>query len=430
MRSIQAVGFFLAMLCSTSPAGAAHFGPYPVPATQVWPGSGTATPDLPFSSTFGPRQKSSEQSRYDWHRGADIPLACYTPLHAIAAGVVRMSGDYAQYSDRVVQVCHPKPGFDNSVCGADADHNGVFDDVNGDGIVDGAASANAYYATYIHAAEATLAPGTVVAQGDIVAKSGESGIGYTGVCQQDGPPQVGGFDHLHFEIRDGGVTQKSCVHPLLALPYPDAGPPAVAISNVDASDPMHPVVTLTATTPPQETDLESVEIIVYDRSTGTPVEASRRLVDLMEWTFLYSADVATLDTAPAYDGVYDDPLVFGSDAGVTIAPAEYHAYSVEYSIDFTFTSLTGAANASALAIVARATDVRGNQAQTTRSLAARGDVNGDGLVSPPDVFYLVAYLFAAGPGPVGDADVNADGTIGTLDIFYLSNFLFANGPLP
>lgn len=428
-RSVACVAG-LVFLVATCVLSASQPGPYPMPEAQVWPASGTATPDMPVSSTFGPRQKSSEQSRYDWHRGVDIPLPCDTPLRAIAAGVVRMSGDYpGRYSDRVVQVCHPKPGFGLSVCGADANDDGLMDDLDGDGIVDGATSVDAYYATYIHAAEATLAPGTVVAQGGVVAKSGESLIGYTGVCQQDGPQQVAGFDHLHFEIRDGGVLQMHCVHPLFALPYPDSGPPAVEISGVDSTDPSNPVVTLTVTTPPSETDLRSVEIIVYDRSTGTAVETSRHLVDLMEWTYLYSADVATLDTAPDYDGVYD-AAVFGADAGVTIQPAEYHAYSAEYSIDVTFTSLTGAASAPSLAFVARASDVRGNAAQTTKSLAPRGDVNGDGFVSPPDVFYLVTHLFAAGPGPVGDGDVNGDTVVDVADVFFLTNFLFANGPMP
>lgn len=431
MRLRLAVGWFLAIVCAMpAPVSASHFGPYPAPDTQVWPGSGTATPDLPFSSTFGPRQKSSEQSRYDWHRGADIPLPCYTPLHAIAAGVVRMSGDYAQYSDRVVQVCHPKPGFGLGVCGTDSNGDGLMDDLNGDGIVDGAASANAYYTTYIHVAQATLPPGTIVTQGQIVAQSGESLIGYTGVCHPDDQPSPGGFDHLHFEIRDGGVTQKSCVHPLLVLPYPDAGPPAVTIASVDAADPMHPIVKVTVTTTPMETDLESVEVIVYDRSTGTPVEVDRHLVDLMEWTYLYSADVATLDTAPAYDGVYDDPVVFGTDSGVTMQPAEYHAYSAEYSIDFTFTSLSGAATAPALAIVARATDVRGNTVQTTKNLAPRGDVNGDGSVTVGDVFYLINYLFANGGAPLGPGDANGDNAVSVGDVFFLINYLFANGPAP
>lgn len=115
---------------------------------------------------------------------------------------------------------------------------------------------------------------------------------------------------------------------------------------------------------------------------------------------------------------------------MTIAPAEYHAYSSEYSIDFTFSNLSGAATAPALSFLARATDVRGNVSQTVKSAAARGDVNGDGAVSPADIFYLVAYLFAAGPGPIGEGDVNSDSSINTLDVFYLSNFLFANGAAP
>jgi mucin-19 len=60
----------------------------------------------------------------------------------------------------------------------------------------------------------------------------------------------------------------------------------------------------------------------------------------------------------------------------------------------------------------------------------KGDANGDGLVTVGDVFYLINYLFAGGPAPLGPADVNGDGQVTVGDVFYLINYLFAGGPAP
>ena len=60
----------------------------------------------------------------------------------------------------------------------------------------------------------------------------------------------------------------------------------------------------------------------------------------------------------------------------------------------------------------------------------RGDANGDGTISVGDVFYLINFLFAGGPAPIGPADANGDGQVTVGDIFYLINHLFAGGPPP
>ncbi len=59
-----------------------------------------------------------------------------------------------------------------------------------------------------------------------------------------------------------------------------------------------------------------------------------------------------------------------------------------------------------------------------------GDANGDGNVTVADVFYMINFLFAGGPAPVGPADVNGDGQVTVADVFYLINYLFAGGPAP
>ncbi len=63
------------------------------------------------------------------------------------------------------------------------------------------------------------------------------------------------------------------------------------------------------------------------------------------------------------------------------------------------------------------------------------DANGDNVVDPSDIFYLIKYLFDHGPAPAGAAgmlsgDANNDGVVDPADIFYLINYLFLGGPAP
>ncbi|HEX2832464.1 MAG TPA: IPT/TIG domain-containing protein, partial [Thermoanaerobaculia bacterium] len=64
------------------------------------------------------------------------------------------------------------------------------------------------------------------------------------------------------------------------------------------------------------------------------------------------------------------------------------------------------------------------------------DANGDSMIDPSDIFYLINYLFLGGPAPAGAAgpvlsgDANGDGHVDPADIFYLVFYLFAGGPAP
>jgi hypothetical protein len=75
-------------------------------------------------------------------------------------------------------------------------------------------------------------------------------------------------------------------------------------------------------------------------------------------------------------------------------------------------------------------------ANVTVSPTHKFDPNGDGVVDPADIFYLVNYLFLNGPapqgwaGPVGSGDANQDGVVDPADIFFTVNYLFLNGPAP
>jgi predicted extracellular nuclease len=63
------------------------------------------------------------------------------------------------------------------------------------------------------------------------------------------------------------------------------------------------------------------------------------------------------------------------------------------------------------------------------------DPNGDHLVNPSDIFYLVNFLFLGGPPPAGAAgmdsgDANNDGVVDPSDIFYVVSYLYLHGPAP
>jgi hypothetical protein len=61
-----------------------------------------------------------------------------------------------------------------------------------------------------------------------------------------------------------------------------------------------------------------------------------------------------------------------------------------------------------------------------------GDANGNGMVEPRDVVYLISYLFRDNPppDPYEAGDTNCDGVVNPSDVIYLINYLFRNGPPP
>ena len=64
--------------------------------------------------------------------------------------------------------------------------------------------------------------------------------------------------------------------------------------------------------------------------------------------------------------------------------------------------------------------------------AIPGDANGDWVVDPGDIVYLLNYLFRGGgaPVPLEAGDCNGDGEVGPGDVVYLLNYLFRDGPPP
>jgi outer membrane protein assembly factor BamB len=61
-----------------------------------------------------------------------------------------------------------------------------------------------------------------------------------------------------------------------------------------------------------------------------------------------------------------------------------------------------------------------------------GDANGDGIIDPADVVYMINYFFRNGfpPDPLASGDANCDGVVDPGDIVYLLNYLFRGWPPP
>ena len=169
-------------------------------------------------------------------------------------------------------------------------------------------------------------------------------IGYSGTSQS-------GFAHLHFEIRDGGIHQKHCIHPLLVLPYEDAGPPGLTITHVSTKSPARPRVGVTVTTRSREVDLNRVEVCIYGKRHGRTLY--HRAYNMIQWNRQF-----TPGRSPHI--FLDDPAY----NGVEVQPAPFNASSQVYRVDFSF-FLQEPGRGSDNVVKARAEDVRGNVAEAS-----------------------------------------------------------------
>jgi hypothetical protein len=126
----------------------------------------------------------------------------------------------------------------------------------------------------------------------------------------------------------------------------------------------------------------------------------------------------------------------GFQAGATATFGGSAATGVTVVNATTITAVTPAHAAGAVSVTVTNTD-------TSNATLVNGytynpqqfDANGDGVIDPSDIFYLVNYLFSGGPAPAGAAgllsgDANGDHVVDPADIFYVVNYLFLGGPAP
>lgn len=266
-------------------------------ADFMWPISASIQPDYPLNSTFGPRLKLSEEGRYDFHRGIDIPVAMETVVCATADGEIFRAGDYPHYSDRIVVIRH---------------------DIDG----------QRYHTYYAHLHSVMVKEGDKVKRGQPVALSGKS---------------ASGFPHLHMEIRRGSNYQKNSLHPLSFLAYPDQGGPTIAIESLSRNKPESTSAKVYVELPPDQLDLVRVEIILMSTTNGE--EIARHDFDMETWNQEF--DRKDMDN--------------GSFNGVVVTPARFNRKSKVYRIDFDFNDLDTSGFEGDIKATAVATDARGNQ---------------------------------------------------------------------
>ncbi len=254
--------------------------------TPLWPTCSHWSPAQ--SSPFGPRQKASEDYRYDWHRGVDIPQAEGSPVYAIEDGMVRIAGSDPGYSDPLVQLRH-------------------------------GSSAPYRYSNYMHMATVAVAPGDLVTAGDLLGTSGHSDSG---------------FEHLHFEIRDGGLYQEYNRNPWGYLPYTDTTPALPTLLGIN-QDMGGKIVSLEGDTPADELDLDGVELY-----WGQPITLS-----------FEALNASLTHTDPAYPDGLDTPLVhLEGGVDVCIQPDAFNTASSVARYTFTFFGLDPAVSSGSAAL--------------------------------------------------------------------------------
>jgi parallel beta-helix repeat protein len=273
---------------------------------KIWPYC--TTEPTPLSSPFGPRLMASQDYRYDFHRGVDLPAPLETPFYAITDGVVTKVVTDPVFLDGTIRIKHT--------------------------------DSETYYSHYRHVAQSLVITGQVVHTGTLIGSTGQS---------------ASGFAHLHFEIRDEpGGYEKYSVNPFGRMSYAATNDYEIEISGVyvDPTDPVSPTtVLLTVTGPRQELDLNRFTV---------SIDGSERVLDFKNLN--QTKTPAPNNTTP---DVLDNP--YQND--ICIMPARFNKYSDEYRIDLTFYDLPGS-NSDTL--TAEAADVYSNVVSTTTSQTAGG----------------------------------------------------------
>jgi hypothetical protein len=236
---------------------------------------------------------ASQDFRYDFHRGVDLPAPLETPFYAIAGGVVtRVESDPLDL-DGTIRIRHTDP--------------------------------LTYYSHYRHVAETHVITGQAVSQGMPIGTTGKS---------------YSGFEHIHFEIRDEpGTYEKYAENPFGSMPYDDANDYQITLDQVtvDPANPAGPTtVLMTVVAPRQELDLDRFSVSVDGEARAIGFNQLNR-----------TKTPAPNNTEPdVLDNPYQD--------GVCLLPQRFNAASDAYRISLAFDRLPGAAPH---AVVASAADV-------------------------------------------------------------------------
>jgi hypothetical protein len=126
----------------------------------------------------------------------------------------------------------------------------------------------------------------------------------------------------------------------------------------------------------------------------------------------------------------------GFVAGATVTFGGTAATNVNVSSSTTITAKTPAHAAGAVNVTVTNPDTsNGTLTNGYTYVQQTFDPNGDNLIDPSDIFFLVNYLYLGGQAPHGSAgamsgDANGDGQVDPADIFFVVAYLFTGGPQP
>eukprot|EP01064_Diplonema_japonicum_P006332 TRINITY_DN1421_c1_g1_i1.p1 TRINITY_DN1421_c1_g1~~TRINITY_DN1421_c1_g1_i1.p1 ORF type:complete len:746 (+),score=206.59 TRINITY_DN1421_c1_g1_i1:80-2317(+) len=351
----------VSILCTVCTVGAVTAADFKA-EQAVWPTTGTTTP-TPSASTFGPRRLKSGNYRYDFHRGIDIPCVLGDPVYASVDGVVIKAGITTGYDDPLVQLEHTT-------------------------------SSGVYYTNYMHM------DSVAVNISDVVAKAT-----YLGECGAS----FSGFEHVHFEVREGGKNQQNCIHPLSLLPWHDPiveGPFTFAIeSATDIAQGRYNITVLTQMTN-RQLYLKRIDVGLVGVAMKAPVQVAGRDVeptffDMHTANFQYTHKKSEW---PAADCHYATEHPNGSDydahihldkgegsAGVfngqTILPYKFVSGSTDYQLRVSITVEAADVNtaplASELCIEASATSVEFPYLAAPNDFMQETDMFGKCTPAPP-----------------------------------------------
>lgn len=288
---------------NTSEFGASC-GPQGLGASNIWPYC--STEPSPISSPFGPRQMASQDFRYDFHRGVDLPAPLETPFYAVADGTVTKVMTDPVDLDGTIRIRHT--------------------------------DSMTYYSHYRHVAQVFVTTGQVVSKGMLIGSTGRS---------------VSGFEHVHFEIREepGGYERYS-INPLERMPHVATDDHEIEINqvSVDPTNPGDPTtVMLTATGPRHELDLNRFTV---------SVSGSERVLDFND---------LNRTKTPAPNNTDPDVLDNPYQDGICIMPARFNTSSDDYHLTLVFHQMPGH---TPYLVTAQAADVFSNTAVTKTLLAS------------------------------------------------------------
>jgi len=219
------------------------------------------------TSPFGPRNIGGVEYEYDFHEGLDLRAPEGTEVHSIAEGKV----DEVKWDDNAGNIVKI--------------HHGVWG-----------------YSEYFHLKSNSIyvSEGQQVAQGDVVALSGQTGARCAG-------------PHLHLGVIEGYTPTGKRKNPVGFLPYNNSGDPWIFWTYMDPlfGDYIDYLV-VGVSTPHDELDLNIIKVYLYHGSEVKQIE--------MNFNLRYSVDNST-----GYFVHFEDDQIF--ETTVKIEPTTFNPLS-------------------------------------------------------------------------------------------------------